>query len=107
MPRTKAIFEWIFGLDNAGYKLTFLQSPDKGLGKDAISARKAKEATSLESISSLRENFTTLVQVWKFINEQHDMYTASKLVGRARESRLPETANLVKQSYGGVDRHNA
>ena len=104
MPRTEAIFEWIFGLDHGGYNLVFLQSPDKGLGKEAVAARQAKEAKSLESISSLREKFTSLEQVWKFINEQHAMYSASKLVGRARESRLPATTKLVKESYGGVGR---
>jgi hypothetical protein len=102
MPRTKAIFEWIFGLDNTGYNLLFLQSPDKGLGKDAIAARQVKEATSLKSISGLRQKFNSLELVWKFMNEQHSMYTASKLVGRARENRLPETAKLVKESYGGA-----
>lgn len=103
MPRTKAIFEWIFGLDNAGYNLIFLQSPDKGLRKEAIAARQAKEATSLESISSFREKFTSLEQVWKFMNERHAMYTASKLVGRARENRLPGMTNIVKESYRGGD----
>jgi hypothetical protein len=101
MERTKAIFEWIFGLGNAGYELSFLASPNMGLDKDVLEARKEKERKSLQSVESLRETYTSLRDVWHFLNEKHDMYTASKLVEQGRDEQgSGETSELVRESYG-------
>lgn len=104
MERTKAIFEWVFGLDRPrpAYVLTFLESPDVGLQDDALQARSAKEAKSLAAVHGFAKQYRTMLQLWSFLNQQHDLYSASQLVQGGGASHLDaESAELVKKSYGG------
>lgn len=100
MPRTKAIFDWIFNLNPAGYQLFYLESPDVGLSEDALHARYEKEKKSLESIKIFSATFRNLKHVWEFLNVQHDLYTSSKLVQRGKQTAAT-VEELVKKSYGG------
>jgi uncharacterized SAM-binding protein YcdF (DUF218 family) len=104
MARSKAIFDWIFGLDDGNYHLSYLVSPDVGLSQEALAARAEKEAASLLSVRTLAAQHTSMKQVWAFLNTQHDLYTANKLVERARSTRSGDeaTSQLVKKSYGGI-----
>jgi hypothetical protein len=110
MPRTKAIFDWIFALDDDDvglYKLFYLASPNIGLSDDALQARIEKEAKSEKTVNAFAIQYRKMAQVWWFLNSQHDLYSASRLVERARgEHHLPlgssETAELIKASYGGI-----
>ena len=43
MDRSRAIFDWIFSLDNAHYQLHYLESPNVGLSDTAIQARVERE----------------------------------------------------------------
>jgi len=56
MPRTKAIFEWLYGLDCQGgkYQLTFDPVPDIGIAADDLQARVNKEAESQDSSSKIQ-----------------------------------------------------
>lgn len=101
MDRTKAIFEWIFGVGSTDYELSFLASQNVGLSAEVLKARKEKEQRGLSTVDALASQFTTLPQIWRFINEQHDMYTASKLVERGRADKVnPVVSKLVRDSYG-------
>ena len=105
MTRTRVIFDWIFGLDGAKqYKLFYLQleSPNVGLAQDALLARRNKEARSVTSAEAFAMKYRTLDQVWLFLNTEHELYTASKLVkrGGANQSQESGIAELVKKSYG-------
>ena len=105
MARTRAIFDWIFGLDDSkhDYKLYYLQSPNIGLSKEALQARGEKEAKSATAVEALAKQYRSLSQVWSLSNTQHDLYTATKLVERGTMDRssASETTDLIKKSYGG------
>ena len=101
MDRTKAIFEWIFNVDRSGYRLSFLASPNTGLDEAVLEARREKESKSLESIAVMNQRYQTLHQVWSFMNEEHGMYSASKLVERGRKNDVSHDASeLARKSYG-------
>lgn len=101
MARSKAIFEWIFGLGNNGYHLNFLASQNTGLDEAVLHARKEKEQKSLEAIAVLKETYPTLEKVWSFLNEHHDLYTANKLVERGRATTIShDVSELARNSYG-------
>ena len=93
----------VFGLDRRrpAYVLTFLESPDVGLKDDALQARSAKEAKSLATVHGFAKQYRTMLQLWSFLNQQHDLYTASKLVQGGASPLDAENAELVKESYGG------
>jgi len=102
MERTKAIFEWVFELDSPrpAYALTFLESADVGLNVDALQARSDKEAKSLATVQRFAKQYRTMKQLWSFLYQQHDLYTASKLVQGGASHLDAESAELVKKSYG-------
>jgi hypothetical protein len=106
MERTMAIFDWIFGLSPASrpYRLYYLQSPNDGLDDDALTARREKEATSLASVHGLAKKYTSLKLLWQFMNHDHALYTAGKLIERGRVSSNTGDGptDLVKKSYGGA-----
>lgn len=113
MNRTAAIFDWIF-LDcvprshkkkkrgESLYELYYLSSPNVGLTEDAIAARKEREDQSAKNVRDyLAKKYTTLSDVWKFLNTDHALYSADKLIHRGQGSMKDPTANdLVKKSYG-------
>jgi len=99
MARTKAIFDWIFGIDQKGYQLHYLSSPNVGLSSNAIEARKEKEAKSLKSVNRFAATYRSLKDVWRFLNEDHDLYTAHKLVKRGH-TKSAVVSDIVKKSYG-------
>jgi hypothetical protein len=101
MDRTVAIFDWIFGLPPSSYRLNYLQSPNDGLGADALDARREKEAASLQSVQCLSQKCRSMKQLWDFMNHDHALYTAAKLIERGREASEGPN-DLVKKSYGGV-----
>jgi uncharacterized SAM-binding protein YcdF (DUF218 family) len=101
MPRTKAIFDWIFGIDNKkGYALYYLESPDIGLSNDVLKARLAKEHRSLESVKILADSHRSLASVWHFLHTQHALYAAGSLVERAQSQYFPALPDNLRQSYG-------
>lgn len=107
MARTRAIFDWIFGLDDGNdYKLYYLESPNVGLSENALLARSEKEAKSVKSVEAFAMQYRKLDQVWWFLNSKHDLYSASKLVERGRvvNHHRPSDSEteLIKMSYGGT-----
>lgn len=101
MARSQAIFDWIFSIQASGYELTFLSSPNVGLDAEALEARRVKEVASLASVERLAQQYRTLPDVWLFLNTQHDLYAAAKLVERAKGTANGGASELVKKSYGG------
>lgn len=115
MERSKAIFDWIFGVpssDGEGgakdvpYELFYLSCDDVGLSEEALASRRAHEARGLTSVRKLATRYTTLKGVWEFLTEEHDFYAARKLVrtalgeGGGVALRGADADGLLKISYG-------
>lgn len=106
MARSRAIFDWIYGIENNSrknpYQLYYLSSQNVGLSPEAVNARKQREDHSLQSVNKLSQQYTTLAGVWEFLNTKHDLYAAPMLVERANGKGGDETgesAEVIK-SYG-------
>jgi hypothetical protein len=101
MARTKAIFDWIFGMGKQNYKLYYFASKDVGLTEEALEARKEHEERSARTVSEkLAPQYKTMKDLWKFINENHDLYAASKLIAGA--TQIDDVrGDALKASYGG------
>ena len=104
MDRTKIIFDWIFGIDidrDNPYQLAYFASPDVGLSEDALRARCDHETRSAKTIcTKLVPKYTTMKEVWMFLNQNHDLYTASKLIGGVAQDGLDSRNDALKASYG-------
>jgi len=106
MARTKAIFDWIFGINEDSsnkYELYYFSSKNVGLNESALQARKEHEDQSAINVSTkLAPKYQSMKAVWKFINENHDLYTAEKLIDIATETKSIRNEAL-EASYGGGD----
>ena len=101
-PFRQAIFDWIFSIDDKGYELFYLSSPDVGLSGEDLEARRSRESNSLQSVQRLAKIHRSLAGVWSFLHQQHDLYTASKLVEHGRSASGYGADEAVKRSYGGA-----
>lgn len=79
MPRTKAIFEWLYGLDHQGgkYQLTFDPVPDIGIAAADLQARVAKEAESLRQFLKNTATIHTLQACHQWLFTEHAAYAFS------------------------------
>ena len=113
MTRAAAIFDWIFLTCSSSnqhqrsgrYHLYYLTSPNVGLTSEAIEARRTREIESTHNIQdNLAKQYTTLANVWKFLNREHSLYTANSLIDRSRGSFKDTVASdIVRKSYGLKD----
>lgn len=102
MDRTKVIFDWIFGIGNDDYELYYLESKNVGLTAQGLEARRQHEQRGAKSVKhNLSRQFTTLKEVWGFLNHKHDLYAALKLADRARQADVSKApSESLKESYG-------
>jgi uncharacterized SAM-binding protein YcdF (DUF218 family) len=93
MPRTEAIFRWVFGLaPDLGYALSFEAVPDTGLQGAVLEARNDREKASMALVRALFPRFRTLAQMHGWLFTEHDAYKASLV--------RPEPASgLVAEAY--------
>jgi uncharacterized SAM-binding protein YcdF (DUF218 family) len=80
LPRTQAIFAWIFQLSPPviPYQLTFEAVPNIGIPSVALAARQQREATSLEQVCYLSIQLTTLAAVHHWLYREHDAYAIAR-----------------------------
>jgi uncharacterized SAM-binding protein YcdF (DUF218 family) len=98
MPRTEAIFRWVFGAaPGQGYALSFESTEDIGLSPEALEARAERERSSLAAVRSLASSITTLSRIHQWLFTEHGAY-AWFLHDDAYRSA---TGPLV-ETYGGV-----
>jgi hypothetical protein len=89
MPRTRAIFEWMYGVDNpnGSYQLAFEAVPDIGISATDLRARLAKEAASLKQFQRNAANIQSLRACHHWLFTEHAAYAvsleASKVMGNA------------------------
>ena len=80
MPRTHALFDWIFGLKprGRGVELSFESVPDRGMDEVARQARAQKEAQALASLrSGTMARVHDLAGLHRFVFQEHRAYAAS------------------------------
>ncbi|HEX3878324.1 MAG TPA: YdcF family protein [Bryobacteraceae bacterium] len=96
MPRTEAIFRWVFGAAPAhGYELTFEATRNEGLEGAALEARRKRELASLEEVRKLADRITTLSELHQWIYSEHGAYAWF-----LREGAFRALAGPIAESYG-------
>jgi hypothetical protein len=76
LPRTRAIFEWVFSLPPVplDYQLSFKSTPNRGLSPEALGARKQREAHSLGNLEVKRKKISTLAEFHIWLYSEHAAY---------------------------------
>lgn len=95
MPRTKAIFNWIYSLteNNHLVKLNFLSVNSKGLDASIISARIAREKKSLQNLEIKIDKIKTLHSFHNWFYTEHQAYNCNLV------HKKQELDDSVKKSY--------
>jgi len=90
MPRTKAIFEWIFHLPPLpfNYQLDFETTPNKGLSSQALAARIQREESSLENLMQTIQNINTLENFIHWLYTEHAAYAIDKPLSPISDDEL-------------------
>jgi hypothetical protein len=94
MPRTRAIFEWVYGFENGKYELEFAESPDRGLTPEAREFRRSKEKQGFESLERARARVDSLAALHDWIWTVHGAYSAA-----GRWKLEPSNDPRVLESY--------
>eukprot|EP00117_Sycon_ciliatum_P040595 scpid79204/ scgid29810/ len=97
MPRTRAIFEWVFSLPvtaqvqsssplETGYNLMFEDVPDSGtMALDTLESRRTREAQSLQKLQAgAMKTCTDLRSLHAFLFNEHAAYAAGKAFQRSQ-----------------------
>ena len=75
MPRTEAIFRWVFGAaPDTGYELSFESTEDAGLSPEALDAREERERASTKAVHALAARITTLRDLHRWLFSEHGAY---------------------------------
>lgn len=76
MPRSRAIFDWVFGMGPGAYELRYEASPDTGMPADLLERRRAKEAASLLALEPLMRRIRDFSRLHQWIHSEHRAYNA-------------------------------
>ena len=78
MPRTEAIFRWVYSLEGPGAvgSLDFLSTSDATVGEPGLSSRIEKERAGLESFRRLPGRIGSLAELHLWLFTEHAAYTA-------------------------------
>jgi hypothetical protein len=80
MPRTEAIFRWVFALPpHTGYHLEFETVADVGMPPADLEFRRAREEASLNRVRLLEPRIRTIAGLHRFLFTEHDAYSAQGL----------------------------
>jgi uncharacterized SAM-binding protein YcdF (DUF218 family) len=73
MPRTRMIFDWVFGLPPADlpYVSDYHTVPDQGLTEVGIEARRAKEVTRMEELRRTIPRIASLAALHRWLFTEH------------------------------------
>jgi uncharacterized SAM-binding protein YcdF (DUF218 family) len=78
MPRTEAVFRWVYGLDAPGLScaVDFETVPDVGIDPEVLAGRRAKEQHSLDALQPLIARIRSLPELHLWLFTEHDAYAA-------------------------------
>ncbi len=80
MARTRAIFEWVYGLESSPggpYDLAFEEVSDEGMEKELLRARLEREQESLARVLKLKKEIRTFREFHRWLFSEHGAYTVS------------------------------
>jgi uncharacterized SAM-binding protein YcdF (DUF218 family) len=98
MPRTEAIFRWVFGAaPDEEYVLSFLSTRDEGLSEGALAARAERERSSLEKVRTLAARITSLNDLHGWLYTEHGAYAWD-----LRQTAYSPVRGPLAESYGGA-----
>lgn len=90
LERTRAIFEWVYGLDNLNFELDFEGTADDGMDEWLLNARREKEKRGLESVMGLRERIVTMGEFHRWLYTEHEAYAVALTPGKI-ERKIAES----------------
>ncbi len=81
LPRTEAVFRWVFGLDapEGYYDLHFEATPDVGMAEVVLETRKMKERARLAQVEELRGKIRTMAAFHEWLFTEHGAYAVGAL----------------------------
>jgi uncharacterized SAM-binding protein YcdF (DUF218 family) len=81
LPRTQAIFRWVYGLTSPGgpgdYTLHFEAVPDRGMADELLRVRLAKEKSGLANVLRLKERIRTWTDLHRWLFSEHGAYAVA------------------------------
>jgi hypothetical protein len=92
MPRSRAIFEWVFGMEQDRYRLQFVASPDTGIDPVLLERRRAKESAGLESLLKTAARIRDLPAFHRWLYSEHAAYSPTGWI--SRRASAPEVAEI-------------
>jgi uncharacterized SAM-binding protein YcdF (DUF218 family) len=92
MPRSRAIFEWIYGMEPSKYMLQFEAMPNDGLSGPLLQRRRDKEASALSSLQYVMQRIRDLEALHRWMYTEHNAYTAQGWT--TRRSSAPELVEI-------------
>jgi hypothetical protein len=92
MPRSRAIFEWVFGMEPDRYELQFVASPDVGMEPLLLDRRRAKEAAGIESLREITARLRDLPSLHCWLHSEHAAYSPTGWI--SRRASAPEVAEI-------------
>jgi hypothetical protein len=84
MPRTEAVFRWVYGMGPGTYELQFESSADTGMDEDLLQARRAKESEGLKGLLELAQTVRRREELHEWVFTRHAAYKASAGLCRNR-----------------------
>ena len=80
LPRTQALFEWIYALDPPAqpYALTFEPVTDPSMPPEVLAARQHREHQSLVSVKKLIPSISTLADLHHWLFTAHAAYNSTR-----------------------------
>lgn len=105
MPRTRAVFEWVFSMGPEKFDIDYCVTPDVGLDDAMSSARVEKERNCLVKLQEKTiPRIQTLGDLSRFLFEEHAAYNsrAVMITSQGAVSKGPDTDtndSAVKSTY--------
>jgi hypothetical protein len=92
MPRSRAIFEWVFGLTPGRYQMRFEATSNEGMPAVLLQRRTAKERAALEALQPTMHRIRDLRTLHSWIYSEHKAYTAQGWT--SRKASAPDIAEI-------------
>ena len=100
MPRTEAIFRWIFGASpDREYELSFESTVNLGLSAESLAVRAQREQESLAAVRDLAARISTIADLHHWVYSEHRAYAWFF----RDEAYIPVTGPLA-ETYGEASR---